>query len=490
MLSSIAIATVLSCSDSAGPGRSEPGIARSSPSPGDQRVATSASVTVFFTNRVDSPSVGPSTFRLMNAATGASVAGSVLYSGGENSATFDPATPLSTNTKYRATLTTGIRASNGVALAVEWNLDFTTIVQAEGSLRARHNTTCAIAETGDVYCWGGNDYGQLGIGSLGGPQVTPALVSGGHKFSALSLGETHTCGIAMTGTFCWGSNSRGEGGNGSYGLPRATPTRVVGGDAFRIIDANGLIDLETTGFGVCIDVDCRAHACALDLDGKASCWGSSVSSPAPRPVAATLRFTAFSTSVGSWCGIATDALTYCSDGPIGAAFDSPGFESISRGRSHSCGIVRSGDAYCWGANSNNQLGAPTSTSCFLRLFGSYPCSPVPVLVAGGHRFAQISASNGGHTCAFSAAMDIYCWGLDNAGQIGIGNFAPSGTPVRILSNQKFASVSAGADYTCAVTVNGEGYCWGGNGSGQLGDGTQAGSSIPVLVRMPAGVRFR
>jgi alpha-tubulin suppressor-like RCC1 family protein len=109
---------------------------------------------------------------------------------------------------------------------------------------AGESHSCAIDVTGDAYCWGRNDYGQLGNGAptaFGVGVTSPVLVGGGLKFRSLSLGELFTCGVVaalgsatgpspLPGTvYCWGDNSYGQIGNGAQGtggLTVLTPTKV------------------------------------------------------------------------------------------------------------------------------------------------------------------------------------------------------------------------------------------------------------------------
>jgi alpha-tubulin suppressor-like RCC1 family protein len=101
--------------------------------------------------------------------------------------------------------------------------------------------TCAISTAGDAYCWGRDDYGQLGDGVRVTSNVNPVLVAGGIKFRSLSVGELYTCGVqglptdptgpsTSAGTiYCWGDNLFGQIGNGSTAnnAPVLAPTKVL-----------------------------------------------------------------------------------------------------------------------------------------------------------------------------------------------------------------------------------------------------------------------
>ncbi len=76
--------------------------------------------------------------------------------------------------------------------------------------------TCGLTTAGAAYCWGDNDWGQLGDGSTTGSAV-PVAVSGGLSFISLVAGSFHTCGVSSAGAaYCWGDNSSGQLGRGTF----------------------------------------------------------------------------------------------------------------------------------------------------------------------------------------------------------------------------------------------------------------------------------
>ena len=104
--------------------------------------------------------------------------------------------------------------------------------------------TCAISTTGSAYCWGRDDYGQLGDGlqlPYGTGNATPVPVQGGLQFRSLSLGELYTCGVVGSLTaplgpsttagavYCWGDNLFGQIGNGTAAnnAPVLSPSKVL-----------------------------------------------------------------------------------------------------------------------------------------------------------------------------------------------------------------------------------------------------------------------
>ena len=93
--------------------------------------------------------------------------------------------------------------------------------------------SCAIATSGAAYCWGSNANGQLGLNAFelcpafGSFCPQPMAVHGDLRFVRISLGATHSCGIATTGRmYCWGYNGAGQLGDGTK-APRGEPTLVT-----------------------------------------------------------------------------------------------------------------------------------------------------------------------------------------------------------------------------------------------------------------------
>jgi alpha-tubulin suppressor-like RCC1 family protein len=175
------------------------------------------------------------------------------------------------------------------------------------------------------------------------------------------------------------------------------------------------------------------HSCALKTNGNAYCWGSNRNGQ--------LGVTRFDTT----CGTGNSQFR-CAATPLQVQ---PGvrFASISAGARHTCAITTTREAYCWGANEQNQLGQPS--------FGGVTLLRVP----GALPWAQISAGST-HTCAVRTDGALFCWGSNDRGQIGNADFAGGFSPVRVVIPAPVASVSAGEERTCARTTTGTVYCWG------------------------------
>ena len=144
-----------------------------------------------------------------------------------------PTAYLTPHTNYTLVVTTELLDSKGDLLEAQFEASFTTesLPPPVASVGAGNIHTCGLTVTGNAYCWGFNDFGQLGDGSTTG-SLTPVLVSGGIRFSSISTQGGHTCGVTSVGdAYCWGENFLGQLGDGTT-INRLTPVLVSGGLSF------------------------------------------------------------------------------------------------------------------------------------------------------------------------------------------------------------------------------------------------------------------
>ncbi len=143
--------------------------------------------------------------------------------------------------------------------------------------------------------------------------------------------------------------------------------------------------------------------------------------------------------------------------------------AVSAGDLHSCSLATDGSAWCFGGDQADQLGDSTETN-----------SSAPVATKGGLHFASLS-SGYAHNCALTTTSVTYCWGDNLSGELGDGTMAHRATPVAVTGGQTFTSITAGEDHSCGLTAAGVAWCWGNDLSGQLGNGQTTNSASPVAV---------
>ena len=326
---------------------------------------------------------------------------------------------------------------------------------------------CGLTGTGHVYCWGGDGSGQLGNGAAStGSQDRPSPIDAsplpaGTRFVAISAGGTHACGLTGTGTaWCWGSDSAGELGNGALGAqPSPSPVEMPAATTFRSIEAGS------------------SHTCAVSGAGGAYCWGSD-------------------TALQLGNGAATTA-----DQPSPSAVVLPAattFVQVAAGLSHTCAVSGGGDGFCWGTDDEGQLGNAGTVGSQAAPDG-VNSAPLPP----GLRWESIDVG-ARYSCGVSGAGTAWCWGRDDAGQLGNGaaltvdQISPSPVDAAALGGAGFVAIAPGLStidsHTCGVTATGAGSCWGRDGSGQVGDGTASQADKPSatlvdLSTLPAGGRL-
>jgi alpha-tubulin suppressor-like RCC1 family protein len=316
-----------------------------------------------------------------------------------------------------------------------------------------------IPTQSNLFCWGDNYNFMLGVGMTaercpGGYSynvsptscsTVPLPVAGTRQFASVSVGATHVCAIE-SGTaqaFCWGNNANGQLGLGFARVGYVgTPTDPVDNFTFNSVAAG-------TG-----------QTCGVTTAQDIVCWGGSFgvtpvmqSNGVDKFVSVTLEGPPSATVV---CGLTT------SGGTCGG-FRSP-YSVLGQGTTanHFCQITSS-QVECWGENSQGQLGTPTSKQT------SAPSSR-PVQVLGTF---QSVATGELHTCALSGT-DAFCWGHNFAGELGDETQGSKSVPTKVSSpwgtTLVFAKIAVGAEHTCGL-ANNQIWCWGRNDSGQLGLGT-------------------
>ena len=347
---------------------------------------------------------------------------------------------------------------------------------AELGLGSTHS--CARRVGGEVACWGSDNFGQLGIGTVSTEPTLPTRVSTISDAVEIALGSDFTCArCEAMATSCWGRGRDGQLGNGMV-VDSSTPrVSMVPSDATAI----------AAGF---------AHACALRAGGAVVCWGrntwgelgsgSTVSgSPVPVVVSGLTDATSIAAGGAVSCAVRRAGTAVCwganafgqvGDGTTGTIRRVPAMvagltdaQVVEVSGQHSCAIRAGGTVVCWGANDSGQLGDGTTVN-----------SPVPLAVSGLVDATALALSVT-HSCALRATGAVVCWGDNASGQLGDGSLLPSRTPVEVSATDLLEVRSGANGHSCARGANGTVLCWGYNSIGQVGDGTRANHATPVEV---------
>jgi len=350
-------------------------------------------------------------------------------------------------------------------------------------VRAGGRHACAWTVGDELFCWGDNDEGQLGLGDADRTlRPAPVFVDTVGAITDLAIGAEHTCLIADGFQLsCWGSNSWGVLGVGS-GIVDSTgdPQEVDPTRRWTVVTAGDL------------------HTCAITDSMAVYCWGrgingrlglgSTTSFSRPQSLRED-RYSSLTAGLAHTCGIQAGVgrcWGQANNGRLGTGntmdFDVPTdmatppdlWGAITAGARHTCGIDSVGTGlYCWGDSTNGQLGVGPSSDLNR-----------PTRVGTTADWTDVAAG-AGHTCAVRDDDEVWCFGSNATGELGIGDNSPRDEPVRVTSPaDRWTEVSAGDGLTCAIRSGGQVWCWGSNTFGQLGVGDNADRNLPARVCLP------
>ena len=423
---------------------------------------------------------------------------------------------------YTFTVTATNAVGTGSASSASGAIVAAVVTAVQITIGPSADSTCARLSNGTVNCWGQNASGQLGDGTTTSRSV-PVQVQGVGGVGLLAgvtsigAGQHHACAVlTLGGLACWGKNNYGQLGDGTI-VNRSTPVTVV--DRF-------LAPMGTTPSTKVSSVIGRFWGtCAVLVAGGAVCWGLNTSGQVgdnttndrlyPKTVtgvggSGSLSGVASLSSGGSFvCALLIAGGVDCwggnpygnlGDGTITSRF-SPvqvkgvagsgtlsGASAIATSQATSCALI-SGGVDCWGLRGG--LGDGLDADRF---------TPGPVAAVGGSgTLSGVSsiASGASYTCAVLTSGGVDCWGVNNSGRLGIGGSGTSlaATPVEVKAIggsgtlAGVSAVAAGWNHTCALLVAGGVNCWGAASGMQVGDGTttQRNSPVAVIASAPTSV---
>ena len=321
------------------------------------------------------------------------------------------------------------------------------------------DNSCVIDSDGLAYCWGANSKNSLGK-TIASPNNIPDYLNGnglidGYHLKDISVGNEYTCAIISTGdAYCWGYNKNGQLGSGDI-LNKSLPNKVVGNHSY--------ITLSTS---VGWSSDEESHTCAININNLAYCWGYNADG-----------------RLGINSIVDKNVPTLVNgNGKI----DGVGIKDISTGLNHTCAVNINGKAYCWGDNGDGQVSiggtrmvSPTTSKKYL----------LPTIINSNgyidNKENKYIYANDEYTCAISSDSIIYCWVKNSSGQLGRGDFNQKDDIAAVKLPGKVINMSnSSSGFNCAISSDNQVYCWGSNGNGRLGIGSLIKENIPKRVKLP------
>ncbi len=246
---------------------------------------------------------------------------------------------------------------------------------------------CAVRTDTTLWCWGYNNSGQVGDATSGTNRLNPTQVSvpAATGWRQVSAGLNHTCAVRTDATlYCWGANGSGQLGLGDT-TTRTSPTQVT-------VPA-------TTGWDQAGAGD--SHTCAHRTDNTIYCWGwNSVGQVGDASTTQRLSPVVVTGGISTWASV----------------WAAPYLQT--------CATRSDGTAWCWGVNADGELGDASTTN---RTTG-------PVQVAGGATTWTQLSTGATHTCALRTNRSAWCWGRNSNGQLGDGTTTtPRSSPTQVAT---------------------------------------------------------
>lgn len=359
------------------------------------------------------------------------------------------------------------------------------------NIQVAFNNMMALSSVGQLYTWGENGIGQLGTNDSVNTLVSsPVQVVGNILFSQIQNGRNNGYGISQTGQlYAWGANNWGQLGTNS------DPNVVAGvSSPVLVLGKNAWSQITSATY------DFQQYVMGLTSSGKAYGWGyngqgnigdaTTVDKSSPTAVVGNLVFSklVLDGNRASVYGFASDGNLYAwgngGSGALGIGAignkNSPNlvvgnnsFVQLSANTGNVIALRADGVAFAWGDNSNGNLG-----------LGDRVARSSPVQVLGNLKFKQVIAmpqDNGLCTLGLTTSGQLYGWGDNSLGQLGLGDVIPRSSPVAVVGGLTFQSFTCTGEVVIALATNGQLYGWGTNGNGVLGNGTRTTISSPVAV---------
>ena len=293
----------------------------------------------------------------------------------------------------------------------------------------RSSTVAAIKTDGTLWMWGFNNNGQLGINATGNRTTPVTTFAGGTNWKQVSTGGL-TAAIKTDGTlWMWGFNSTGELGINATGNRNTPVTTFAGGTNWKQV---------STG-------DATA---AIKTDGTLWTWG-------------------FNNN-----GRLGDNTTTNRNTPVTTFAGGTNWKQVSTEILHMAATKTDGTLWLWGSNANGgELGINNVISPI--------CTPVTTF-AGGNNWKQVDCG-AAFTTAIKTDGTLWVWGRNNNGQLGINGTTNKSTPVTTFAGGTNWKQVSGGYHISAIKTDGTLWVWGRNNNGQLGINGTTNKFTPVTT---------
>ena len=294
-------------------------------------------------------------------------------------------------------------------------------------ISASNKHVMALKTDGTLWVWGGNNYGELGLGHTNNVFLPTQL--GTATWKTFCASPSHSLAINIDGTlWAWGYNETGALGDGTL-ISKNLPTLINNGTDWKEVNGN------------------QSRSIAIKNNNTLWTWGSN----AP--------------ALG--LGINYAGIPYITT-PTQIGVDND-WKMAVVGFGTSLALKQNNTLWGWGGNNNGQLGNGTTTNNF-----------TPTQIGTDTDWEKINID------LFTSAGiktngTLWAWGQNTYGQLGNNTTTNATSPVQITTSTNWVEVNTGPIFTVALNEDGSLYSWGDNFEGQLGNGTTTSQLTPLLI---------
>ena len=352
--------------------------------------------------------------------------------------------------------------------------------------------------------------GLYSPGSQEGSIYSDSTLAASSYFTCVVLDETSTATPAhQDGTMkCWGDGATGKLGNGSWSdqhVPGYVQLGYSGGPSLATeyysyghFGLARMIDGSIQGWG---ENGQNQIGCDTSPGGDPNCWwGGGQNTPLQTNMPSARTAIQVSPGLHHSCAIMDDQSVWCwgqnaqgqigngnapvdvNQGPVGVLMPAGRTAvALAGGSQYSCAVLDDGSAVCWGSNNFGQLG-----------IGNFVDMDEPTAVTAVPSNRTIAAISGSQQTTYAILDDgsLVSWGRGQNGQFGDGTYTATSLTARYASlpaGRTAISIAGGLEHVCAILDDNSAWCWGNNSYGQIGDGTTGTSRpLPTSVSMPGG----
>ena len=393
--------------------------------------------------------------------------------------------------KIEARLAGSSFTTQGPSVTVVTESDWNPAMQGAGKIAAGTGHSLMIDDAGNVWAWGGNEFGQLGIGNTEN-QAAPVKIDGLTGIEAVAVGDSHSLALDSDGNiWVWGRNDKYQLGLG---------TTANSSVPFKLTSISGVNGVSVAGnYNLAVKTDGTlwswGEACNANLnygisgiDGKTP-GQMKYGTPSPainyhyenvKSAAASRNFYAvlFADGKISRSGYFIDSVgarTYWT------MLSNPGLmgvQAISAGDNFLMALLEDGTVAVLGDNSQGQYGNGTRTN-------PTPAYPAAYTKVSGLNDVVAISAGGAHGLALQGDDSVWGWGQNDKGQIGDGNVVTQLAPAAATGVNGINAIDAGSLFSIVLkndaAANIEAYAFGANDQGQLGIGNTVSSTVAKRI---------